>query len=1071
MPQDIVKPAGATRASQNDAGGGVIRSEPVIGIVKNNIDTIRSGRIQVYIQDKNGFDPDDSKNWVTVRYLSPFYGRTYPTSSDNGFGSYGTNPISYGEWHSPPDIGTQVICIFVNGDMNYGYYIGCVPEPEALTMVPAIGASVGKVILNEGESTSLAGTTQLPVTNLNVNDPNISESNEFLDVAKPVHSYVASTMAQQGLIRDTIRGPITSSAQRETPSRVGWGVSTPGRPIYEGGLTDASIGDAAAGTGAGTKVISRRAGHTFVMDDGDLVGKDQLIRLRSSLGHQILMSDDGQCLFIIHANGQSWIELGKEGTIDMYATNSVNIRTQGDLNLHADNNLNIQANKNINIKAKENLTINTEQDYELRVAANHKEHTVGNHTLKVTGQMSMASNGDASYASQGIAFVNGAKVNLNTGSASLSPAELKPMQMFTHTDTLFDAEKGFTPSPGTLQTIVSRAPAHHPWINAGQGVDVKTNLSASATLPAEPAATVAKTNETVTNAPKAPVTTSLVATVPGNDKASDTLGVGPTSALVSATAVSAAVNIPDAGKLGATVANGQAAVGQLAQTAQQMVTGGALKPGSETLINGLVKAGSTVQGAMTTNMFTGVSGAENLQAFVNNTGAQVTNLVNNVKSVEKQLTNVGLISGKESPTAISGVILSGVQHGVGQTLDFVKGIGTNIASGAKQIAGAAGKIADSISSGNFAGGLATNINGALSGITGSLGGLADKVKSPVVAAFDSIKNAYKSFKPNVPQDLTALAEKNASDSPAGESVDPYEGLSPEQIKALGSADASDPFIRSRLGLPALGGTAMAATSLVNNGVTSALSTVKNLDIAKTGLQGLPGGQSAVSTIVNNAKGAINNIPGGAALGNVISNTASAALNGTSQQLMAQASQVGKTLGGLTSQLSSLDSAMSSLADLESKLKSDAGSLLGVASSVLPKGLAAELSSAVNSIASSSPDKLKVPVVAVNTVDRQEITSQVSAILGNPKIPAPNYGGLTTEQANNEMAKIEEKTKKIEELRKKSDSQFLVTMAAKTAWLNAVNTLPEGDPTIAELKDKFIVELAKQTEITKEISRA
>jgi len=35
-----------------------------------------------------------------------------------------------------------------------------------------------------------------------------------------------------------------------------------------------------------------RAGHTFVMDDGTLYGKDQLIRLRTSLGHQILMSDE-----------------------------------------------------------------------------------------------------------------------------------------------------------------------------------------------------------------------------------------------------------------------------------------------------------------------------------------------------------------------------------------------------------------------------------------------------------------------------------------------------------------------------------------------------------------------------------------------------------------------------------------------------------------------------------------------------------------------------------------------------------------------------------------------------------
>jgi hypothetical protein len=57
------------------------------------------------------------------------------------------------------------------------------------------------------------------------------------------------------------------------------------------------------------------------------------------------MSDGAVTLQIIHSNGQSYVELGTEGTVDVYAMNSVNIRTQGDLNLHADNNININSKK------------------------------------------------------------------------------------------------------------------------------------------------------------------------------------------------------------------------------------------------------------------------------------------------------------------------------------------------------------------------------------------------------------------------------------------------------------------------------------------------------------------------------------------------------------------------------------------------------------------------------------------------------------------------------------------------------------------------------------------------------
>jgi hypothetical protein len=133
MAQDYFKPKGKAKASQPDAGGGVIRSEPALGIVKNNIDPTRGGRVQVYIADFGAPDPDDSSSWVTVAYMSPFFGATQGSGGQDTYGSYTQNPSSYGMWFSPPDIGSTVVCIFVNGDMNYGYYIGGVPTHRGVT--------------------------------------------------------------------------------------------------------------------------------------------------------------------------------------------------------------------------------------------------------------------------------------------------------------------------------------------------------------------------------------------------------------------------------------------------------------------------------------------------------------------------------------------------------------------------------------------------------------------------------------------------------------------------------------------------------------------------------------------------------------------------------------------------------------------------------------------------------------------------------------------------------------------------------------------------------------------------
>ena len=66
MAEDIFKPAGASKASKPDSGGAVVRNVPVFGIVKNNVDPTRTGRIQVYVTDLGSDDPDNPSGWVTV---------------------------------------------------------------------------------------------------------------------------------------------------------------------------------------------------------------------------------------------------------------------------------------------------------------------------------------------------------------------------------------------------------------------------------------------------------------------------------------------------------------------------------------------------------------------------------------------------------------------------------------------------------------------------------------------------------------------------------------------------------------------------------------------------------------------------------------------------------------------------------------------------------------------------------------------------------------------------------------------------------------------------------------------
>jgi hypothetical protein len=1040
---NVYKPRGAPRNSKPEATGSIVKNTPVLGIVKDNIDPTRSGRIFVYLADNSGSDPDSRDNWVPVKYMSTFFGRTTPDAGNDNFGTYKANPSSYGEWHSPPDIGSTVVCFFINGDVNYGFYMGCLPEPEALQMVPAIGSSEN-IIANEAEANSYGGAVRLPVTNINTNNSQLANGPNYLNAPKPVHSYTASIMNQQGILRDPIRGPISTSAQRETPSRVGWGVSTPGRPIYEGGYTDETIAKNLDPTKVqGLKVVARRGGHSIVMDDGDIIGRDQLIRIRTALGHQILMSDDGQTLMILHSNGQSYVELGKEGTVDVYSTNSVNVRTQGDLNLHADNDVNIFAKKDLNVRA-ENINIQSDKDTKLAVGKDLIQSAIGKHTNKVGGAYSVESGGDASMATGAIAYINGSKVNLNTGKTGTTPEQVKDIPVILHTDTLFDKQKGFIAAPGKLTSIVSRAPAHMPWVNAGQGVDVKVDLSASSQLPAAPSTPINQVNQFSSGA-ATPVSTSAIASQNTPGAVSTSLDKNTTNAVLGAVQTNTAAGpfasaITQGSAIAQTASGITAGIGSYADlvTPTQLEGTGVLKPGSAILADQLLSAGANLQTALPDSLFTGKAGAENLETLLASQTAQAQVAVTSLQQSQTALTNAGIITGAESPEQIAGVVMAGATNGITQTVNSIRTISsttqnlglTNNLPGnfGSQIDG----VTKSISSGNFAASLTAGTNGALGSIKQAVGAMvsspslatiASSAKGIAASAFDAIKNSLKPLQPGVPQNLKAIAKKSAQNATAATNTVPG-SLGQTQIGIQSQLTNSvsqtlDSFKTAAGNIQPDSINIFSATNTIS-GLESAAQTVASGGISSvsatlaSGINNMPGGQKTISAIVNKAE---------------LTNTTLSKLPGVDQ---------------LSTDIKDASTSVMNKLSLPNIPSID--SLSALASSGLPAGAASQLQAQVSAL-SSGGTSIKLPTVAINTTARAEIEEATTNLLGDPAIPPPNLLGEISEEAKSlveevELAKQERYDAALElsAFEEKIEKAYL-------AYKEAQYSLPKGDPGI------------------------
>jgi hypothetical protein len=490
MPISTERNRGRPSNYRQDRGGVPAEFGPFEGIVKSNVDPTRSGRLKVFISvfaDGGPAGENDESKWTTVSYMQPFGGYTPPPpggGTNDSVGSYPGNRNSYGMWFTPPDVGVRVACIFLNGDRSQGYYIGTIPEQGNGSMLPAIGSSSKyDTGTNANQSTYFEGAARLPVTELNSDNLGAFNDPKFYDQPKPVHGYSAGIMFQQGLINDLERGTIRSTAQRESPSAV-YGISTPGQPVYQGGMTPQDIrskvnsGEIKPGQ---AQVIGRVGGHSLVMDDGDLEGDNAMVRIRTSKGHQITMSDTGDFFYIVHANGQTWLEFGSEGTVDVFSTNSVNIRTNGDINLHADRNINMYAGGNVQVKSAKRMHMESAQDLIISAQTNFTAYSKSAIGIKADGVLTVNS-ASGSWGAGSALVLQAGGIDLN-GPAAGKVATPQPMVKTKLDDTAFNTSRGWQVKPAALESIVNRAPSHEPYPYHNLGVDAAVDFEPGSPTP------------------------------------------------------------------------------------------------------------------------------------------------------------------------------------------------------------------------------------------------------------------------------------------------------------------------------------------------------------------------------------------------------------------------------------------------------------------------------------------------------------------------------------------------------------------------------------------------------------
>ena len=335
---------------------------PYIATVKVTNDPLKMGRLGVNIPALSQTTNPTSSQIIWCQYLSPFYGaKSINAVSEIDPYLYKETQHSYGMWAVPPDVDTDVLVIFAKGEQSNAsaFWIGCVQKPLVNQQVPGHGASVNTSKAAEAqeasETSKLAdyGTEFLPAGEKNQRLYAPGEILQNIDKWKyPVNDVLADQLKKQGLVQDTVRGTTSSSARRESPSRV-FGINTPGRIRPDSRELNIGLDN--------TKVqTDRDPGHSFVMDDGAADGTNQLTRLRTASGHQLLMNDSEGVVYLANGSGKAFIEMDTDGTVSVYSDGGINMRSGRDFNLHSDMNINFHAKGAINFTSETNVALNAE---------------------------------------------------------------------------------------------------------------------------------------------------------------------------------------------------------------------------------------------------------------------------------------------------------------------------------------------------------------------------------------------------------------------------------------------------------------------------------------------------------------------------------------------------------------------------------------------------------------------------------------------------------------------------------------------------------------------------------------
>jgi phage gp45-like len=388
------------------------------GQIVDTSDPDQMGRVKIWVPMLDGEDYDiDRLPWA--EYASPLFGFSvsYPAG---GKGAANSADAAYGFW-AIPKIGATVLVCCLNADYTSRYYFACTTRLHRNRSLPA------------GRNTDPAGNQGPFGDNVDRNGNQIP--------LEPAYSNLRQQFKGQMLASEAQTRGVTERqvAQAKTEKD--------GTEGYSANPADNSYLDPQ------TYCFVSPGRQALIMQDDP---KNARLRLKTADGHQIILDDANERIYISTFRGKTWVEMDVDGHIHVYGSESISLTAGRDINMTAGHAINLRAGAGVSISAGADIRAAAAAAVHVTAGTDMFHSACGKIDLKSDKELRLSANKIHTSATAGILTTSLGSMDIKSSKAMT----LTGSQLNLNGPTAQTADRADCASaPGSPSVV----PAHEPW--------------------------------------------------------------------------------------------------------------------------------------------------------------------------------------------------------------------------------------------------------------------------------------------------------------------------------------------------------------------------------------------------------------------------------------------------------------------------------------------------------------------------------------------------------------------------------------------------------------------------------